>query len=269
MPDLAIERLGPSMMTSTPRDHESGRRGIRSEQTATNDATWFDEFTIELRLLAVRGNDIGDAVASAREFLADAGSSAEECFGSPKRYAAELNLSTVPLKAVNGLGLRAGLGVLGLFGFTLSALPLVQGKAVKIDPATLVVVAAVGIVAVLLPTFLKVFVRMRLRIWMIVVAAVLGFGPSIALSLWGGARVLFTVPALPIVIVSTLLVLVPAIWSQMRHSPHDDPIIEPGGAPELRPTVSTRLFLGMMTWSMVNLSIVVWLFALLGEPLER
>ena len=255
------------MMTSNPRDRDNGSTDIRSK--ATDDATWFDEFTIELRLLGVPGDAIGDALASAREFLVDSGTSAEQCFGSPKRYAAELNLPTIPLRTVNALNLRAGLGVFGLFGFLLSALPLVHGAAVKIDLKTLVVFVAAVVVIVLVPTFLQALARLRLRAWMVVVAALLGFGTSIGLSLWSGTRELFALPALPIVIVSALLVLVPAIWSQVRRSLRDDPIVNPGRAPEVRPSISTRLFLGAMTWGMTILSIVVWLFALFGEPLER
>ena len=255
------------MMTSNPRDPDNGSTDIRSK--VTDDATWFDEFTIELRLLGVRGDAIGDALASAREFLADSGTSALECFGSPKRYAAELGLPTIPLRRVNRGGLLAGLGVFGLFGFLLSALPLVHGTAVKIDLKTLVVFVAAVVVIVLVPTFLQALARLRLRAWMVVVAALLGLGTSLGLGLWSSSRVLYTVPALPIVIVSALLVLVPAIWSQASHSLSDDAIVDPGGSPEFRPSFSTRLFLGVVTWSMVAASIVVWLFALFGEPLER
>ena len=261
------------MMTNNPRDPDNGSTGIRSEKVAlaaeTDDVTWFDEFTIELRLLGVPGSDIGDALASAREFLADSGTSAMECFGSPKRYAAELGLPTIPLRRVNGVNLRAGLGVFGLFGFLLSALPLVHGAAVKIDLRTRVVFIAGVIVVVLVPTFLKSLVRVRPRAWMIVVAVLLGFGTALGLGLWGSGAALFTVPALPIVIVSALLVLVPAIWSQASHSLRDDAIVDPGGSPEFRPSLSTRLFLGVVTWSMVAASVVVALFALFGEPLER
>ena len=253
------------MMTSNPRDPDNSSTGILSD-----DAAWFEEFTMELRLLAVPGDAIGDAVASAREFLADVGQSAEECFGSPKRYAAELALPTIPQRAVNGVGLRAGLGVLGLIGFMVSALPLVQGEAVSVDLPTLSMFAVVIIGAVLLPTFLSSLARVRPRVWMVVVAAMLGFALPIGLSVWSdSAQSLFTVPALPIVIVSALLVLVSAIWSQVRHSLRDDPIIEPGGESKPRASLSTRLFLGVLTWSMVILSIVIWLFALLGEPLVR
>lgn len=45
-------------MTTNPFDSDSGE-GIRSAKM--DDATWFDEFTIELRLLAVSGSDIGGA----------------------------------------------------------------------------------------------------------------------------------------------------------------------------------------------------------------
>ena len=259
------------MTTSNPRDPDNGSASIRSENAAlatateTDDATWFDEFTIELRLLGVPGRDIGDALASAREFLADAGTSAEECFGSPKSYATELGLETLPLRRVNRGGLLSGLGVFGLFGFLLSALPLVHGEAVELDLVTLVVVVAVVIVVVIVPTLLKVLARLRLRPWMVVVAALLGLGTSLTLGRWGNGAALLTVPALPIVVVSALLVLVPAIWSQARHSLHDDAIVDPGGSPEVRPSFSTRLFLGAITWGMVILSIVIWLFALFGS----
>ena len=48
---------------------------------------WLDELTLELRLKDVGGRDIGDAVASAREFLSDAGVPAREVFGAPRVYA--------------------------------------------------------------------------------------------------------------------------------------------------------------------------------------
>ena len=82
------------MTTSNPRDPDNGSTDIRSN--AIDDATWFDEFTIELRLLGVRGDAIGDALASAREFLADSGTSALECFGSPKRYSASRSSANRP-----------------------------------------------------------------------------------------------------------------------------------------------------------------------------
>lgn len=255
-------------MTTNPRDLENGSAGIRSAKL--DDATWFDEFTIELRLLAVPGIDIGDALASAREFLADSGTSAEECFGSPRNYAAELGLATMPQRAVNGVGLRAGLGVLGLIGFTVSALPLVQGEAVRVDLPTITMFVIVIVGAVLMPTFLRSLARVRPRAWMFVVAVLLGLALPIGLNLAiDSAATLFTVPALAVVIISALLVLVPAIWSQARHSLRDDPIIDPGVTPASRPSLATRLFLGLVTWSMVMASIVIWLFALFGEPVAR
>ncbi|MDJ0377489.1 hypothetical protein [Cryobacterium sp. PH31-L1] len=258
------------MMTSDPHDPDNAGAGIHSDDAtaaAMDDATWFDEFTIELRLLGVPGRDIGDALASAREFLADAGMSAEECFGRPKSYAAELRLAALPQPAVNAVGLRAGLGVLGLIGFTVSALPLVQGEAVRVDLPTISMFVVVIVGAVLMPTFLRSLARVRPRAWMFVVAGLLGVALPIGLNLASdSAATLFTVPALPIVVVSALLVLVPAIWSQARHSLSDDAIVDPGGSPP-PPSLSTRLFLGAITWAMVILSVVLWLFALSGEAL--
>ena len=96
------------MTTSNPSASSNSSGGIRSTTTEIADATWFDEFTIALRLLAVPGDVIGNAVAIAREFFAVAGTSAEECFGSPKSYAAELGLSTIPqrraARALTGSG---------------------------------------------------------------------------------------------------------------------------------------------------------------------
>ncbi|WP_104191405.1 hypothetical protein [Cryobacterium sp. Y82] len=110
--------------------------GIRLTETAreTDNAAWLEQFTLELRLLEVPGDAIGDA----------------------------------------------GLGLLGLIGFRLSALPLVQGAAVRVDLPTISMFVVVIVGAVLMPTFLRSLVRVPPRAWMLVVAAVLGIALPLA-----------------------------------------------------------------------------------------
>ncbi|MDJ0377487.1 hypothetical protein [Cryobacterium sp. PH31-L1] len=128
-------------MTSNPRDPDNSMSGsaeadaraagirlAETEREATTTA-WLEQLTLELRLLDVPGDAIGDAVASAREFLIDSGARADESFGSPKSYAAKLDLPTVPLAqgAKGNLLLNSGMGAVGLVVLAQAVLPLAGG----------------------------------------------------------------------------------------------------------------------------------------------
>ncbi|WP_104136926.1 hypothetical protein [Cryobacterium sp. Y62] len=107
--------------------------------------------------------DLRYAIATAREFLADAGTSAAECFGSPKLLRRRAQPADHSATHREWWGLREGLGLLGLLGFMVSALPLVQGEPVSVDLPTLSMFAVVIIGAMLIPTFLSSLVRVRPR----------------------------------------------------------------------------------------------------------
>jgi hypothetical protein len=139
---------------------------------AGSDKKWFDEFVLELRLQQVYGKAIGDAVASARELVADTGQSAEEAFGSARDYAASLELPRAPQYEWMRTALwPAMVGLLAFLLFTQAAAAWAQSQPLLFSPAQLVLITApVGAIA-LLPLYLAALVR---RIWAVVALVVFG-----------------------------------------------------------------------------------------------
>ena len=132
----------------------------------TTDKKWFDELVLELRLRQVQGNAIGDAVASARELLADTGQQAEEAFGPARSYAAGLELPTAPkhewVKKALGPAL---LGLLAFLLFNQAVVPWVRSEMMLVSPAQAAFLATPLVVIAFLPLYLTAAVR---RIWVLV-----------------------------------------------------------------------------------------------------
>ncbi|MFC5929888.1 hypothetical protein D6T64_12420 [Cryobacterium melibiosiphilum] len=241
--------------------------------TIRENEKWLEILTIELRLLDVNGTRIGDAVATAREFLDDSGERAEDSLGSPQHYAAELNLPATP-EAAQGVRralVRSGFGVLGMFALVESVVPLMNDEPVTLGPVVLAIYLVALILIALLPSLVPVMARMRRRgvIIGIVTAALLGGTIPALLALWAGDRVLLSLPALPVAIVGAVLLVAPALWGQLRHSVTDDPIIAPGSTPSPRAAFRARLFLVVTNWLLVLGAVGLCAMRLLLETLTR
>ena len=168
-------------------------------KTALPDKKWFDEFVIELRLRDVTGSAIGDAVASARELLADTGQTAPDAFGSAREYAASLELPREPGGGWASRGLWPsilGLAVFLLFIHAFTAWTL--GKAILLSPTQLAFSAAPVLLAAFLPLYFRAVIR---RAWLLIV-----------LVLVGGALGLLAALAAPQTAADAWLVLDPIPW---------------------------------------------------------
>lgn len=214
------------------------------------------------------GVSIGDAVASAREFLAESGTDAEASFGSPEYYAASLQLS-VPANAratLNGVLFRSLLGVVGLMGFTQAVVPLVHGDNVGIMPGVLVIVLGVLAAVMLLPALLPAMTRLRRRGWIITIIGGGIAGGTVPAILSFSDQTVFTIPALPLALLSAVLLLGPALWNQRHQSLEDDPIVEPGSSAT---GGHSRLVLGVTNWIMVIGAVLVSAFSLWLDQITR
>jgi hypothetical protein len=139
---------------------------------AGTDKKWFDEFVLELRLQQVYGRAIGDAVASARELLADTGQSAEEAFGSARDYAASLELPRAPQYEWMRTALwPAMVGLLAFLLFTQAAAAWALSEPLLFSPAQLALIAAPVVAIALLPLYVAALVR---RIWAVIALVVFG-----------------------------------------------------------------------------------------------
>lgn len=121
----------------------------------TNDA-WLEELTLELRMREVPGTAIGDALAQVRAHLAESGESAEEAFGTPEEYAAELNLpasadSRIEPRWMGRLVASNLLGLAALYLSTPTVVALRQGLGVGISWGMLSSLGVFAAVVVALP----------------------------------------------------------------------------------------------------------------------
>jgi hypothetical protein len=258
------------MMTSNIRD---------AHDRDTENEKWLEGLTIELRLLDVNGTRIGDAVGTAREFLADSGALAEESFGSARHYAAALGLpaSKEATKRVLGAILRSGLGVLGLMALTQTVLPLTHQTDVTVGLGVLLITVVVLAIIPFLPRLFPTIIEATLSHGK-VRAFVEGAAASLVvtlvfvlISLWSADRIVFSVPALPVFIVAVVLLIAPPLWAQFQHSDQVDPIVPPGSASADTPRISIgiRLFLIATNWLFVILSVILCAFVLFMDTLAR
>ena len=183
----------------------------------STDKKWFDELIVELRMRDVFGHAIGDAVASARELLADTGQSAEEAFGPARAYAASLELPRESGRGWASRGLWPSL--FGLFAFLLfvqAGAAFTQGEDLLISPAQAVLGAATVAVVALVPFYLTAVVRRPwLLVLLVVLAAVFG-GLSSATTPATPAEAWLSLDPLPWLLGSAVAMVLLSVWNTIR-----------------------------------------------------
>ena len=186
---------------------------------------WFDDFVVELRLQDVPGDAIGDAVASAREFLADSGGTPAEVFGLPRAYAESLDLprSREPRSAMAALLVPTCLGLLGFFA--VAAAVSSTGASVRVTlPGLLIVLTGLALAACA-PLLLGLFVRGPF--WRPVGGFMAVFTLQVLIGVFARDTVLFTLPAVTTALIGGLILLSTSLWGQFRKGSAPDPILEP------------------------------------------
>jgi len=80
-------------MNVTAEGRKPSRRYALARGLAPHvDEAWADSLLLELRLLGVAGDRIGEAVSEVESHCAESGQSAQEGFGDPVEYAHSLQL---------------------------------------------------------------------------------------------------------------------------------------------------------------------------------
>ncbi|MDK1359908.1 hypothetical protein QNO00_06460 [Arthrobacter sp. zg-Y1219] len=186
---------------------------------------WFDDFMVELRLLDVPGDAIGDAVASAQEFLTDAGGTPAEVFGDPRSYAESLDLPRrrMSRSAWAALMVPTCLGLLGFFAVA-AAVSSAEASVHVTVPGFLIVLTALLLLACA-PLYMGFLLRGPL--WRAGLAGAAVFGLQVAILLLAGDVVLFVLPAAPTALVGGAVLLATSLWGQFSKQSADDPVVEP------------------------------------------
>lgn len=228
------------------------------------DKTWRDDLIIELRLLDVPGDDIGDALMTVETHVAESGETAQEAFGDARAYAREIAESTDA--AGRGRGITAWtaassvLGLLGMLGAMRAFTGWLEGTDVSVTIGDLAGLVALLVIAALLLTghLLRPMVEHR---WLAFVV------PLVLVGVLAGLLALLSEPLLDLPTValggvSVLLLLVSVLiaWHDQRGDTGE--ITAPGAGPTsgtaLR--VLSLLIMPLMTLFLLGM---VWVLHLL------
>lgn len=201
------------------------------------DDKWREEFVVELRLLDVPGDVIGDALVTADTHVAESGETAQEAFGDAKGYAREIAASTSRrvdprLSVPSVLGVAAG--IVGALGAIASTLAWLDGTPVRLSVGILAGLALALVVAGAL--LARSTAALRLMLDRPVLAALLFGGlPGAAVA---GLVALGRDPAIeasPLFVGSLSVVLLASNALAFWRDPDDDRIFGPGDDQSLSP----------------------------------
>lgn len=224
---------------------------------------WLDELVLELRLLDVSGREIGDTVASAREFLVDAQVPAEQAFGTPREYAQELGLPAgAPGAGVGRTVLFAAVDVLGFLALAFAGGPAWRGERFDLDAGTAVLVASVVVLVLLTPAMLSVV--LRAAPWKIALGAVAFFAGQVAVVFWLGDVRLASLPAWPVAGLGLAILIGSLVRAWITREELADPVREPLAAGDRRATlwgnrlvVLPQVVSFVAAWGFVGLDILL------------
>lgn len=232
---------------------------------ATAEKKWIEDFILELRLREVRGDAIGDAVASVKELLADTGQAPEQVFGTPRAYANQLDL---PLVENAGFDPRStigfGIGVLALLIYSPAIWAYFEGKPLGYSLPQLLLLLVPVLVVATIPLYVEKLIH---KVWIIFPLLFLSSGAAVASTFLAPVTVeeaWLQVEALPVAAIAAVILVATAVWD-VRKSTRipDDPIINPLTTSK-EPSGLTKFLLAalppaLMPLFALGLTITAWL----------
>lgn len=228
-----------------------GRTGIFADpgQIAPHvEKGWRDDFLIELRLLGVAGDRIGDALVTVDSHVAESGESARDAFGDPVPYAREIARSA---EAGRGWSVNRWTvvgSVAGLVGM-LASMRALTGW-LEGGPIAITVGDGVGLLLLLL--LVAAVLRWTTRLLRVVMehrVAVPLLAPVVLIGAFVGVFLLwrqtwFEVGVLPVAVTAVALLAVSVAAAWVDAPPDEDQIVAPGESPQ--PGVGARISVALI-----------------------
>lgn len=221
---------------------------------------WRDDFIVELRLLSVPGDRIGDALMTVESHVAESGEPAREAFGEGRAYAREIADATGTAGRGGPIGPATVIGiVLGLVGMLVTA--RAGSSWFDGEPVGVVAGELVGLGVLLLLTSTLFFTRtLRVIIDHHVLAM---FIPALLTGVFVGlllllSEPLLTVPALPLALAGALALLAGTAVLWFDSPEPTDQITVPGQEPAagVRSRLASALVMPLMT---VFVLVFIWI----------
>lgn len=251
--------------THAPRSGTGDRTGLFDDpgRLAPHlDKAWREDFIIEMRLLAVPGERIGDALVTADSHVRESGESAREAFGDAKEYAREtaaaIGTADDGWRITPGLLIGNVSGLLGMLGVVAAFTAWLDGGAVDVTLGAVLNLALVLALLIALLTWpvavLRVAVDHRILVSLLVPLVLIGGFVGVLLLF---REQLFEVEVPVLAVVSTGLMVLSAVLAWNGSAGEDDEITAPGQAPAsgVRTRLATALVLPVLT---VALLLLTW-----------
>lgn len=253
--------------TTSQRRERDSRFADPGRIAPSVDKAWRDELILELRLLDVPGDGIGDALVTVESHVVESGESAQEAFGDARTYARELaprRDGQQPARFLSPVFIVGNLlGLLGLFVTGRAFTAWLEGTAVSIT------VGDVVSTAVLLGTVLVITLRfervaraiMDQPFWAWVIAIVL-LGAAVAVPTLLLRDPLVDVPLWICAVVGVALLLLSSVMTFVDGRGDQDEIVAPGQEPSGTGTaLLTALMLPAATLVVLLITWIPTLFA--------
>lgn len=207
------------------------------------DKGWRDDFIVELRLLRVTGDRIGDALVTADSHVAESGEGAQEAFGDPVAYAREIAGSAVTEDGWRVNGWTVAGNVAGLVGM-LAAVRALTGW---LDGGPVPVTVGDGVALLLLLLLVAAVLRWSTAVIRVVVehrVLVPVLAPVVLVGVFAGVYLLlrgtwFEVGVLPVALTAGVLLAISVVASWVDGPADGDQIVAPGEP--ARPSAWARL----------------------------
>lgn len=220
---------------------------------------WMDEFILELRLREVRGDAIGDAVASVRELVTDSGQDPLSAFGPPREYADGLELPRVSQAGRTSWNdiLAPAIAVLAFLVYSPAVWAHFGGTGLGYSMPQLLLLLVPAFTVACLPLYFNRAVR---NPWILMTVIGLSVAAAIAASFFApvaGEAPWLEADALSVCLVAGLIMVATAIWgaiSSLRMP--DDPIVDPLQARKTGPKAA-RLAVAVIPSLMLPLAAVL------------
>ncbi|NKE09357.1 MULTISPECIES: hypothetical protein [Kocuria] len=218
---------------NTTEHHNPARSGVSAQvwdrPFYKGHKSWCDDFVMELRLMDVPGDVIGDRLAEVEAHCAESGETPDEAFGEPVAYAKTVGAES-PKESAGGLWATAALSVgqvLALLVGTRAAGAWAAGESVAYNAVQVLCLALAAAVLVLLPVALRFLLQRPLLTGLPYFASFMALALGAVLAGELDLPALITAPA-ALVTVGLFVVTVVLGWVSYRDlSSSQDPVTSP------------------------------------------
>lgn len=227
------------------------------------DKDWRDDLIIELRLLDVPGDRIGDALMTVEAHITESRESAQEAFGDARTYAQALASGAEPKRWPVTPAVIAGavVGVLGMLTITKAFSAWLAGEPVQVVRGDVV---SLGVLVLLLlatiAMFTQVFRFVVDHTWLTFAISFVGLGAIFALPTLLLRHPLLEAPSLTAGLVGLGLLAVSSVLMFVQTSQQDE-ITAPGHSPSrTNGSLTAAMILPVVTLGMLLITWIPTLF---------